>query len=171
MSTPAPRFGRKFVGSILCVGASVILAGCAPTKAEEPKRVRDSMEVIDGDTFRDKLSGEVVRISNIDAPEMPGRARCWAEARLALEARDALAVVFHMANGDDLQLVHDDGRERDQYGRLLGRVILNGEDVGEHMVERGLAAPWTGKRWDWCAPTSKDPAGAALLKDRWVPTY
>jgi endonuclease YncB( thermonuclease family) len=42
------------------------------------------------------------------------------------------------------------GRERDVYGRLLGRVEIDGEDVGEAQLKAGLAQRWMGKRAEWC---------------------
>lgn len=116
--------------------------------------------VIDGDTF--ELNGEVIRISNIDAPEMPPRSRCWAEARLAREATKELQRIQQEGTAGGYRMTPSG---IDQYGRTLGRVSYNGglTDAGEAMVERGYAVPWTGKRWDWCGPVTADPNGARVL--------
>lgn len=116
--------------------------------------------IIDGDTFA--LGDETIRILNIDTPEMPPRARCWAEARLAREA--ALELDRIRAESPNLGRFRIDREGRDRYGRTLARVSFDGTtDAGEAMIARGYAAPWTGRRWDWCGPVSSDPNGARIV--------
>ena len=103
--------------------------------------------MIDGDTIYACGSGcYTVRILNIDAPEMPPKAKCEKEAKMALEARARLATAIE---GRTVELVRE-GRQRDRYGRLLARVVLQGRDMGEMLIREGLARPWTGKREPWC---------------------
>jgi endonuclease YncB( thermonuclease family) len=104
-------------------------------------------QVIDGDTIYACGSGcYTVRILNIDAPEMPPKAKCESEARLAIAARGELAKAIQ---GRTVELVRQ-GRQRDRYDRLLARVVLNGRDVGEMLIQAGMARPWRGRREPWC---------------------
>jgi endonuclease YncB( thermonuclease family) len=66
-----------------------------------------------------------IRLQGIDAPEI-----CQA---FGVASRNALAAhVLH-------RHVAVDSRARDTYQRLLGRVSVNGEDLGAWLVSRGLA--------------------------------
>lgn len=44
----------------------------------------------------------------------------------------------------------DNGRMKDRYGRTLGRVLVDGVDVGELLISEGLARRWDGRRHPWC---------------------
>lgn len=87
------------------------------------------VEVVDGDTVVVALDGERerVRLIGINAPE---RGECLAE-EAARWLRDRTA-------GRDVELVPD-RTDRDQYGRLLRYVELDGADVGAELVRAGLA--------------------------------
>ena len=41
-------------------------------------------------------------------------------------------------------------RDRDRYGRLLRLVMVNGESVGDTLVNEGLARWYEGGRKPWC---------------------
>lgn len=149
---------------------ALIAAGCRPMDAGAP--ISDApdpsttgqargnlrlapLRVIDGDTF--EVDGETVRIANIDTPEMPPRSKCLAEAQLAEVAKRSLEEALGSTWGDrDLGLAPALQREgRDQYGRTLARVTLTtGEDVGDLMIERGVAVRWAGRRAEWCGAQS-----------------
>lgn len=133
---------------------AICLAGCTAS-AEAPRAARPAsyVQVIDGDTL--KIRGERIRISNLDAPELPPGAECWAEAGLAIAAADRLQEFVNIARSIEIER-----RGRDQYGRTLARVSLNGHDVGEALIKLGLASGWTGRRWDWCGSPRYDAAGA-----------
>lgn len=110
------------------------------------------LRVIDGDTF--EMEGETIRIANIDAPEMSPRSRCLAEANLADVAKrqlDALLGASWAGTGSGvLPSVERSGRDR--YGRTLATVqAVDGKDIGEEMVAKGVAVRWTGRRASWCA--------------------
>lgn len=94
--------------------------------------------IIDGDTF--ELQGETIRIANMDAPEMPPRARCWAEARLARSAAAELDRLREESPDLGRFLLTRQGKDR--YGRTLALVSFDGvTDAGEAMVHRGYASP------------------------------
>jgi micrococcal nuclease len=100
--------------------------------------------VVDGDTFR--IGGEKVRIAGIDAPETHP-SRCAEEARLGNAATERLHALL---NSGAVTMTSID-RDRDVYGRLLRNVAVNGADVGEAMVEAGVAREYGGGRRPWCS--------------------
>ena len=93
--------------------------------------------VSDGDTLwvRPGGTGEAVKIrmDGIDAPET-----CQTYGGVAQRA--LAARVLH-------QTVNVQARSRDGYGRLLGRIQLQSEDVGEWMVSQGHAWAHRYKRY------------------------
>lgn len=111
--------------------------------------------IVDGDTFEARIPiwfGQektvLVRLRAADAPEL--RARCPAEQRLALEAREALAG-FLAAGRATLTAL-----SVDKYaGRVVAdaAVTLDGEIVplAQAMIAGGYAHPYQGgKRQSWC---------------------
>lgn len=101
--------------------------------------------VVDGDTFY--LGGQSVRVADIDAPETHP-SRCAYEASLGNQATIRL---YQLLNAGPFTLAPwTDGRDTDQYGRLLRIVVRDGESLGGVLVEEGLARTWTGSRQPWC---------------------
>lgn len=89
--------------------------------------------VVDGDTL--KLSGEVIRLHGIDAPESGQRCArsnggTWDCGKWARKQLTQL-----VGSGP----VTCAGQERDRYGRLVAKCMRDGVDIGEAMVERGAA--------------------------------
>jgi micrococcal nuclease len=89
--------------------------------------------VIDGDTV--VIERTVVRMEGIDTPET-WQWRCTAELTLGLKAKARLEVLL---NGRDVTFV---GGRRDRWGRTLGTVYADGEDVAERLIAEGLAIRW-----------------------------
>ena len=156
--------------AILTVVACRPLDAGAPVAGSPPPAFADAdapgldlpggFRIIDGDTF--EFMGETIRIANIDAPEMPPRSRCWAEARLARAAAGELDRLREESPNLGRFWLTREGE--DQYGRTLARVTFDGTtDAGEALIHRGLAAPWTGQRWDWCSPVTSDPNGTKIV--------
>jgi micrococcal nuclease len=94
--------------------------------------------VSDGDTLR-LSNGDVVRLVQIDAPEL-GEGECFAnEAKRTLE---------RLIGGARVRLVADpavrvaDEDKADRFGRLLRYVFVGGANVNIELVRRGAAAPW-----------------------------
>ncbi len=109
--------------------------------------------IFDGDTFSAgvKLEDDVqitvrVRLINIDTPEMNGK--CNAEKVMAQSAKDLLAILLPRGTVVDLQNIKDDK----YLGRINANVILSdGRDVGDVMIDSGLARPYKGeRRKSWC---------------------
>ena len=105
---------------------------------------------IDGDTLR--ADGERYRVENIDAPERGERAECSDERALGEAARAYVAT--WLAGASAIEALPS-GR-RDRYGRIVARIEVDGVDLGERLIARGLAQPWRGRKADFCS-------GAPLL--------
>lgn len=124
------------------------LAVAVALSVSTPAPAGERLHVIDGDTLR--IGGETIRLATIDAPETRG-AECLAESLLGDLATRRLE---EMTAGRTLTVRRGDpadGRAIDRYGRTLGLVFADGEDVAQALVDEGLAMPWTGRRVDWCA--------------------
>lgn len=100
--------------------------------------------MIDGDTLRDGAA--VYRLENVDAPETIRRARCPEEAALADQAtREAWRMILAARRVE----ARPSGRI-DRYNRVVAKISVDGEDLGEALIAKGLARPWTGQRAKWC---------------------
>jgi micrococcal nuclease len=110
-------------------GAAVALAlAAAGGQAATVDYVRD------GDTL-ELAGGTVVRLVQIDAPELRGR-ECYAS-----EARRALRKL--LPPGTAVRVVPDPRLDRiDRYGRRLAYVFKGRENVNRTLVERGAASVW-----------------------------
>ena len=87
------------------------------------------VSVLDGDTFS-ATDGNVtcrVRIAAMDAPE-----RQQAYGKMAKYRLEALLKSQHVT-------ITPVGKGHDKYGRVLGHVFLNGEDISLQMIQEGLA--------------------------------
>jgi micrococcal nuclease len=123
------------------IGATLAACALCLATGAQAKPQRASQEVLtgvvtyvtDGDTLWVKLAGPgsddkdsvKVRFQGIDAPEI-----CQAGGDASLAALKAK--VLH-------QTVQLQTNRYDDYGRMLARVSMNGDDVGAWMVERGQA--------------------------------
>ena len=106
----------------------------------EPAEIR----VWDGDSIRLGAGHqtEAVRIFNIDAPEIEGQ--CAYETDLALQSKIRLA---ELLKGQRIEILH---QGTDRYGRTLAAIRVEGRDVGDILVDEGLARTWAGRREPWC---------------------
>jgi micrococcal nuclease len=115
------------------LGLSVPLVLLAPTaEAAETFDGRRAI-VIDGDTIGSER--ERIRLLNIDAPES-FRSRRERELVMGLKAKERLAALARSGRLD----VERHGRDR--YGRTLARVYADGRDLGQILIQEGLALPW-----------------------------
>jgi endonuclease YncB( thermonuclease family) len=103
-----------------------------PAGAQTPRTFTGIVtHVTDGDTLSVAANGrtEVVRLEGVDAPE-GGQA-------FGGQARQRLRVLAFSQSAT----VH--ARDRDRYGRLVARVVVDGRDLSEAMVKAGLAWCYT----------------------------
>jgi len=155
------RFAPKAEFTITLALAGVALAVLAPPPVRnflwhtfanhffvKPKQRLSAPRVLDGDTIEDVADGWRYRLANIDAPETGDNARCHRERQRGEAARDA---AIHAIRAAKLVEVRRTFRI-DCYGRRIAFVLVDGEDLGETLLKRGLARPWRGQRRRWCGP-------------------
>lgn len=122
--------------------------------ADQPQRVGDKFTlcghgrgyacVVDGDTF--KLGDRKVRIAGIDTPELED-AQCPDEAARGVRARDRLRVLL---NQGPFTMTAHRMRRYDQYGRELMAVERGNQDIGQQLIDEGLAHRYLGHKLSWC---------------------
>ncbi|MCT4553406.1 MAG: thermonuclease family protein [Pelagimonas sp.] len=105
--------------------------------------------VVDGDTVEGQCHETASmnwRLVGFDTPETY-RPKCEAERRAGEHAKNVLTALLRNAT----QIVpRFEGTDR--YNRPLVRLELDGVDLAQQMVGRGLARPYSGgKRQSWCS--------------------
>ena len=100
--------------------------------------------VVDGDTLW--LSGEKIRVADIDTPEI-SQPKCASELALGNKATLRL---LDLVNDGPFELHAWPGRDEDRYGRKLRVLVRNGRSLGDILVSEGLARTWSGRREPWC---------------------
>ena len=89
-------------------------------------------------------------MEGIDTPEIRGQ--CQKEKDLAKEARDLVRGLLN--NAQSITLIIDDNPKevRGKYFRIVGRLIADGQDISDLLIERQLAVRYDGgtKVKDWC---------------------
>jgi endonuclease YncB( thermonuclease family) len=117
--------------------------------------------IIDGDTLDDRAEGVRYRLANIDAPELEGK--CFRERARAHAAKDAATSLVRRAKQVSVRRTF----RWDMYGRRAAFVLVDGQGLGELLVQRGLAVPWRGRRKRWCGPNG----GLALIAASGGPSF
>nr|WP_294850516.1 thermonuclease family protein [uncultured Sphingomonas sp.] len=122
--------------------------------ADNPQKVGDRFTlcgrgrsfacVTDGDSF--KLGERKIRIAGIDAPELGG-AQCPQEAAQGIRARDRLLVLLNQGN---FTMTAHRLQRLDQYGRELMAVERGDHDIGQQLIDEGLAHRYIGHKTSWC---------------------
>ena len=110
--------------------------------------------VVDGDTVKvnlpsipPKLNPISVRILGIDTPEKGDLAKCKKERELAEKATAFSQQAF--SHGKNIQFINVKGW--DKYHRILAEVIIDGKNLGNLLIQNGLARKYNGaKRAGWC---------------------
>lgn len=110
-------------------------------------------KVIDGDTIAVQVDGMPadlklkVRAMGIDTPEKGGRAKCEQEALLGLEASKTTKELVAAAK----KVGFTDIKWDKFGGRVDAKVIIDGVDLAETLIAKGLAKPYFGeKKTSWC---------------------
>lgn len=101
--------------------------------------------IVDGDTLW--LDGQNLRLESFDTPE-PQTAICGGAAEIAL-AKQASARLLELLNSAPftVETFGMDGTGK----RTLATIRIGGRDVGDILIEEGLARRWPdGKEW-WCS--------------------
>lgn len=103
--------------------------------------------VADGKTIR--VWGQKVTIAGIDVPDIQG-ARCPEERIRGIGAAVRLAALL---NGGKVTV---GGAFHDDYGREVRKVKVDGDDVGNAMIDAGVAREYDGTKQDWCGAADED---------------
>lgn len=101
-----------------------------------------AVTVVDGGTLQ--LGGEIIRIADIDTPEVQGR--CAYETELADRATRRMAALLAAGPFE----LHRAAQDEDSDGRKLRIATRGGHSLGEQLVAEGLARAWSGQRTSWC---------------------
>ncbi|MET0336557.1 MAG: nuclease [Caulobacter sp.] len=149
--------------SFLTVAALLVLAGCSPQKQSEADiadvqpSVGSRATVISADIL--VIDGRHLRLSNAFAPETIPDARCWAEA---VAARQGVAIVQRLVNNARSVAIEETGG-KDEYDRAYALVTLDGLDLGQVLIDNGLAGRRTKELFNWCDPISRNSPGAPAV--------
>jgi endonuclease YncB( thermonuclease family) len=148
---------RHWLAAAMLLG---VVAGCSTALQRESGRSANMsgpiavkvVSVTDGDTLRVDVPGwpdivgrdMPVRVAGIDAPEVRGE--CTDEIKLARRATDLSESLLTRADQVELREIR-----RGKYFRLLAEVWVDGENLGDRLIEAGLARVYHGKsRKSWC---------------------
>ena len=148
------------VRSLLTAAALLALAGCTQPKESEADiadiqpSIGSRATVISADIL--VVDGRHLRLSNAFAPETIPDARCWAEA---VAARQGVAIVQRLVNNARTVSIQETGG-KDEYDRAFALVALDGLDLGQVLIDNGLAARRTEETFNWCDPISRSAPGA-----------
>lgn len=87
----------------------------------------------------------LIRLAGIETPEILGE--CEQEKKLANEARNYVNTLLHNAREIDLREI-----ERGENFNLIARIVANGKNVSDLLVEKKFAVPQKegGPKPDWC---------------------
>jgi endonuclease YncB( thermonuclease family) len=134
---------RRIMKGLRSVIGAAILVLCASIQARGERLIGEVIEVEDGDTIvvvDDADREYVVQLQVIDAPQLnrPFSVKSWKNlADMVLEKTV------------EVQWAH-----LDKFDRLVGKVIVDGRDVGLEQVKAGLA--WHSKPFqDWQSPEDR----------------
>lgn len=106
--------------------------------------------VNDGDGIR--LMGKRVRIADIDAPEKEQQAKL-PDGRWVDEGKRVKSALIRKVGGKKVRVTVEG---IDQYGRVLGMVTLEGEDIGKWLVGKGYAVAAYSNRYVTEEATARD---------------
>lgn len=135
---------------IIYIFVTLLLLYTVSIKLTEPAEINLAQcrisYVYDGDTVAlDCGNGDVTaRLRGFDTPETksPG---CGAERALGNRATQRLRELVALG---DIAMA---GHVRDKYGRVLVNLSVGGRDVGDTLIEEGLAYAYRGgSRINWC---------------------
>lgn len=146
------RRKRRWFRSLIWIGLALYLAfstvGDAAMGLAKGTTQCKVVSVIDGDTVTVWCGGtdfQRTRLTGFDTPEVFSP-QCNSELWLGLRATLALKGSIWAA---DRIGIEPSGRDR--YDRLLARMTIDGRSVGNDLIARDLARPYSGeRRRSWC---------------------
>lgn len=105
----------------------------------------DKTCLVDGDTLW--LFGENIRLQDFDTPE-PQTQICGGAEEVALAHR-ASARMLELLNGNEWT-IEKFGTDGTRSKRRLATIRIDGRDVGDILIEEGLARRWPNGHEFWC---------------------
>lgn len=137
--------------TILTIFALLLLS--SPTNAANPQlqmcgnrpNTADKTCLVDGDTLW--LVGENIRLQDFDTPE-PQSQICGGAAEIAL-AHQASARLLELLNSTEWTIERF-GYDRTRSKRRLATIKIGDKDVGDILIEEGLARRWPDGAEFWC---------------------
>jgi len=114
------------------LGGLALVSFCVLCFSAVAQTVSGITSVIDGDTL--EIHGERIRLHAIDAPE--GRQSCYRDGQPWQCGQQAALALADLIGRKPVTC---EGRERDQYGRLIAVCRLDGFDLNDWMVRQGWA--------------------------------
>ena len=133
----------------LIIVSTLILSATSYGDIENVQYVRN----YDGDTVTFNLPGLHpiigekinIRVNGIDTPEIRGK--CDKEKYDAKQAKEMVADILKEAEVIILR-----NMERGKYFRIAADVIVDGENLGDMLVEAGMAVKYDGRKktYKWC---------------------
>ena len=85
-----------------------------------------------------------VRFSNSSARELKEKPERDTSAQLCADGQTAQKWLENRVLGEEVTIVLTKTRV-EKWGRLLGKVIFNGIDLGDELVSNGMAVPWANR--------------------------
>ena len=136
--------GRLILLAVIVGFLIAVFSGVAPARSG-PINSSD-IRVLDGDTIRIGGQRPDVRLIGFNTPETR-RAKCPEETKLGAKATRRLREIVRAGNLD-FQFVEcsckpgTQGTDACNFGRRCGVLKADGRDVGDILIEEGLAAPF-----------------------------
>ncbi len=84
-----------------------------------------------------------IRVEGIDTPEIRGK--CQKEKDLAYEARDLVRGLLDNAQSITLTIDDNPKEVRGKYFRIVGRLIADGVDISDLLIQKNLAVLYNGE--------------------------
>lgn len=136
----------------IAIVSLVMLIGLSASAAGNKLYEYQLDNVVDGDTFK-VMMHEIpegyervgIRLAGVDTPEL-FKAKCDKERDMARVAKRELESILRGGKTIRYQVT-----AKDSFGRYVSKVYVDGRDVGDLLVNRGLAVRYSlGQKTDWC---------------------
>ena len=105
----------------------------------EERFVAEVLNVVDGDTMDvridlrfDTYLVKRIRLADVDTPEIRGKEK--------VKGKKVKEIVKEKIEGKEVELISL--VKADKFGRCLARIVIDGEDLAEFLLENGYAKPY-----------------------------
>ena len=108
----------------------------------EERFVAEVLNVVDGDTMDVRIDLRFdtylvrrIRLADVDTPEIRGKEK--------VKGKKVKEIVKEKIEGKEVELISL--VKSDKFGRCLARIVIDGEDLAEFLLENGYAKPYRKK--------------------------